>query len=47
MASKQHVAEATVQAIDHAVQATERFSVEIEPGTDSGFELNALLLPAS
>ena len=42
MASKQQVAEATVQALDHAAQAIEHFCVEVEPGTDSGFELNSL-----
>jgi hypothetical protein len=42
MASKREVAETTVRALDQAAQAIERFCVEAEPGTDSGFELDSL-----
>jgi len=42
MVSKREVTQTTVQAIDHATQAIERFCIEAEPGTDSGFDLDSL-----
>ena len=42
MDSKRAVAETTVHALDHVAQVIERFCMEVEPGSDPGFELDSL-----